>query len=131
VVPIDEPAAPGVATTHSPGNGRSSTADIVATTILLVIHGGLYAASFAVLGLLVMTTDACGSRKCGDPAWIDRAMELGTWGGAALLVIDIAVAVYLLVRRKRRAFVVPIIGCIAQVALAVAAVAMELQAGPV
>lgn len=131
MVPIDEPAAPGVATTNSAGNGRSNPADIVATSVLLVIHGGLYAASFPLLGLLVMTTDACGSRKCGDPAWMDRAMDLGTWGGAALLVIDIAVAVYLLVRRKRRAFVVPIIGCIAQVALTIAAVAMELQAGPV
>jgi predicted RND superfamily exporter protein len=77
-----------------------------------------------------MSTDPCGSRKCGDPAWIDRAMNLGTWGGAALLVVDIVVAVYLLVRR-RRAFFVPLIGCIAQVALVLGAVAMELQAGPV
>jgi hypothetical protein len=38
--------------------------------------------------------------------------------------------VYLLVR-KRRAFFVPIIGCVAQVALAAVAVAMELRAGPV
>jgi len=131
VVPIDEPAAPGAATTNTIASARSSTADIVATSVLLVIHGGLYAASFALLGLLVMTTDSCGSRKCGDPAWIDRAMDLGTWAGAALLVADIVVAVYFLVRRKRRAFVVPLIGCVAQVALAVAAAAMELQAGPV
>ena len=130
MVPIDEPAAPGVATTKTTGRPRSG-ADIVATCVLLVIHGGLYAASFALLGLLVMTTDACGSRKCGDQAWIDRAMDLGTWGGAALLVVDIAVAVYFLMRQKRRAFVVPLIGCVAQVALALAAVAMELQAGPV
>jgi hypothetical protein len=131
MVPIDEPAGRGAATTNTTGNPPSSAADIVATSVLLVIHGGLYAASFALLGLLVMTTDACGSRKCGDPAWIDRAMTLGTWGGAALLVADIVVAVYLLARRKRRAFVVPLIGCVAQVALALAAVAMELQAGPV
>ena len=131
MVPIDEPAAPGAATTKTTASPRSSTAEIVATSVLLVIHGGLYAASFALLGLLVMTTDACGSRKCGDPAWIDRAMDLGTWGGAALLVADIVVAVYFLVRQKRRAFVVPLIGCVAQVALALAAVAMELQAGPV
>ena len=129
-MPIDDPAAPGVATTQTTTSPRASTADIAATSILLVIHGGLYAASFVLLGLLVMTTDPCGSRRCGDPAWIDRAMNLGTWGGAALLVADIVVAVYFLVRRKR-AFFVPLIGCIAQVALALAAVAMELQAGPV
>lgn len=129
-MPIDEPAASGAATAKTTESRRGGTADIVATSVLLVVHGGLYAASFAVLGLLVMTTDACGSRKCGDPAWIDRAMNLGTWGGAALLVVDIVVAVYFLVR-QRRAFFVPLIGCIAQVALVLGAVAMEAQAGPV
>lgn len=129
-MPIDEPAAPGAATTKTTASPRASTADILATSVLLVIHGGLYAASFVLLGLMVMTTDPCGSRQCGDPAWIDRAMNLGTWGGAALLVVDIVVAVYFLVR-QRRAFFVPLIGCVAQVALALGAVAMELQAGPV
>lgn len=129
-MPIDDPAAHGAVTTKTTASPRASTADIVATSVLLVIHGGLYAASFALLGLLVMTTDACGSRQCGNPAWIDRAMNLGTWGGAALLVVDIVVAVYFLVRR-RRAFFVPLIGCAAQVALALGAVAMELQAGPI
>lgn len=128
-MPIDDPTAQDTATTTAQGR-RASTPDIVATLVLLVIHGGLYAATFVVLGLLVMSTDPCSYQKCGDPAWIDRAMNLGTWGGAALLVIDIAVAVYLLVR-GRRAFFVPIIGCLAQVALAALAVAMELRAGPV
>ncbi|OBJ03616.1 DUF6264 family protein [Mycobacterium sp. 1465703.0] len=129
-MPMDEPATQDVATTNPAVGQRSNTVDIVATLILLVIHGGLYGATFVVLGLLVMSTDPCGYQKCGDPAWIDRAMNLGTWGGAALLVIDIVIAVYLLVRQKR-AFFVPIIGCLAQVALAIGAVAMELQAGPV
>lgn len=129
-MPIDDPTAQDTATTSTAGGRRSSTADIVATLVLLVIHGGLFGATFVVLGLLVMSTDSCGYRKCGDPAWIDRAMNLGTWGGAAVLVVDVVVAVYLLVR-KRRAFFVPIIGCVAQVALAAAAAAMELRAGPV
>lgn len=119
--------------TTSPRTGdvaTTSTADLVATLVLLVVHGGLFAVTYVLLGLLVMSTDPCGYQKCGDPAWIDRAMNLNIWAGAALLVIDIAVAVVLLVRRKR-AFFVPIIGCLAQVALAVAAAAMELRAGPV
>ncbi|ASW96691.1 DUF6264 family protein [Mycobacterium intracellulare] len=128
-MPIDDPTAQDAATTTTEGR-RASTADIVATLVLLVIHGGLYGATFVVLGLLVMSTDPCSYQKCGDPAWIDRAMNLGTWGGAALLVADVVVAVYLLVR-GRRAFFVPIIGCLAQVALAALAVAMELRAGPV
>ncbi|BBN49401.1 MULTISPECIES: hypothetical protein [Mycobacterium avium complex (MAC)] len=125
-MPIDDP-------TTSPRTGdvaTTNTADLVATLVLLVVHGGLFAATYVLLGLLVMSTDPCGYQKCGDPAWIDRAMNLNIWAGATLLVIDIAVAVVLLVRRKR-AFFVPIIGCLAQVALAVAAAAMELRAGPV
>jgi hypothetical protein len=55
---------------------------------------------------------------------------LGIWGGAAILIADFAVAVYLLVRR-RVAYFVPIIGCVAQVALAIGAAAMESLAGPV
>ncbi len=124
----NDPATPHVSATDT--TGRQRPAGLVATLILLVVHAGLFGATFALLGLLVMSTDPCGPVKCGDPAWIDRAMTLATWGGAALLLTDIVVAVAFLVR-KRRAFFVPIIGCLAQVALAAAAVAMELQAGPV
>ena len=64
---------------------RSRTADIAATFVLLVVHGFVLAATAVLLGLLVMGTDPCGAVKCGDPAWIDRAMMLGIWGGAAVL----------------------------------------------
>ena len=57
-------------------------------------------------------------------------MKLGIWAGAAIFFIDFVVAGYLLMRR-RSAFFVPIIGCVAQVMLAIGAVAMEWQAGPV
>ncbi len=109
---------------------RSRPAGLAASLVLLILHGCLFGATFGLLGLLVMATDPCGSVKCGDPAWIDRAMMLATWGGGAVLVLDLVVAVYLLVHR-RRAFFVPVIGCVAQAALASGAVAMELQAGPV
>jgi hypothetical protein len=46
------------------------------------------------------------------------------------LIADFVVAVYLLVR-QRVAFFVPIVGCVAQVALGIGAVAMESLAGPV
>jgi len=105
-------------------------ADIAATLVLLVVHGCLFGATVVLLGLLVMVTDPCGSVPCGDPAWIDRAMALGLWGGGAIGVADLVVAVYLLVRR-RLAFFVPIIGCLAQVALAIGAAAMAWQSGPV
>jgi hypothetical protein len=46
------------------------------------------------------------------------------------LIADFAVAVYLPVRR-RVAYFVPILGCVAQVALGIGAAAMESLAGPV
>ena len=109
---------------------RSQPANIAATLVLLIVHGLLLGATVVLLGLLVMVTDPCGSVKCGDPAWIDAAMKFGIWAGAAVFFIDVVTAGYLLMRRKS-AFVVPIIGCIAQVGLAVGAAAMEWQAGPV
>ncbi len=109
---------------------RSQASDIAATLVLLMVHGLLLGTTVVLLGLLVMVTDPCGSVKCGDPAWIDRAMRLGIWGGAAILIADFVVAVYLLARR-RVAFFVPIIGCVAQLALGIGAAAMEWLAGPV
>ena len=50
-------------------------------------------------------------------------------GGAAILIADFAIAGYLLMRRKV-AFFVPIIGCVAQVGPAFGAAAMESLAGP-
>ncbi|OBG27589.1 hypothetical protein [Mycobacterium sp. 852002-51057_SCH5723018] len=111
-------------------SNRSRPAGIAATIVLLIVHGFLFGATVALLGLLVMGTDPCGSVKCGDPVWIDRAMRLGVWGGAVVLVADVGVAVYLLIRRKL-AFVAPIVGCLAQVGLAIGAAAMESLAGPV
>ena len=109
---------------------RGRPANIAATLVLLIVHGFLFTATIGLLGLLVMSTDPCGPVKCGDPAWIDRAMMLGIWAGAAVLVADFVVSVYLLIRRKM-AFYVPIIGCVAQVGLAIGAAAMESLAGPV
>jgi hypothetical protein len=109
---------------------RSQASDIAATLVLLMVHGLLLGATGVLLGLLVMVTDPCGSVQCGDPAWIDRAMRLGIWAGAAILIADFVVAVYLLARR-RVAFLVPIIGCVAQLALGIGAAAMEWLAGPV
>jgi hypothetical protein len=111
-------------------SARSLSANIAATLVLLIVHGFLLGATVVLLGLLVMVTDPCGAVKCGDPAWLDRATVLGIWAGAAVFLIDIAASVYLLAKSKK-AFVAPIIGCVAQVGLAVGAAAMEWLAGPV
>lgn len=115
---------------YTRGDQRGRAAKIAVTLVLLIVHGFLFVATIALLSLLVMGTDSCGAVKCGDPAWFDRGMALGIWAGAAVLIADFVVAVYLLVRRKM-AFYVPIIGCVAQVGLAIGAVAIASLSGPV
>jgi hypothetical protein len=123
------PAAqhPSAQTSRSSGH---HLADVIGTIVLLVAHFFLFGATIMVLGLLVMTTDPCGYQKCGDPAWLDRAMNLNLWAGGVILFADVLVTVVRLVR-QRVAWVMPLIGCIAQLAVALGAAAMELQAGPV
>jgi hypothetical protein len=113
----------------SRSSGRQ-LADVLGTIVLLVAHFLFFGATIMVLGLLVMTTDPCGYQKCGDPAWLDRAMNVNLWAGGAILFADVVIAVIRLVR-QRVAWVVPLIGCIAQLAVAFGAAAMESLAGPV
>ena len=113
-----------------PDSQNKRNADITVTIVLLIVHAFLFGATIVMLGLFVMVTDSCGSVKCGDPAWIDRAMWLAVGVGGAVGIIDLVVAVYRLARRKL-AFFVPIIGCAAQAAVAIGAAAMEFMAGPV
>jgi hypothetical protein len=105
-------------------------ADVIATIVLLVVHVLLFGAAMAVLPLLVMMTDPCGYQKCGDPAWLDRGLNLALWAGGALLFLDVVVTLIRLTR-QRVAWFVPLIGCIAQLALGLGAAAMESLAGPV
>lgn len=116
---------------NTTGRTRNSQhADVVATIVLLTVHFFFFGATVTLLGLLVMTTDPCADQKCGDPAWLDRAINLGLWGGGAILLADAVVSLIRLVR-QRVAWFVPVIGCVAQLALAFGAAAMEMQAGPV
>ncbi|MGA9492504.1 MAG: DUF6264 family protein [Mycobacterium sp.] len=126
----DDPAAQPASAQQTDAAPRRQVADVLAAVVLIIAHFALYGATFVVLGLLVMGTDSCGYQKCGDPAWLDRAMHLASWAGGALLLADVALTVFQLVR-KRIAWIVPLIGCIAQVALAFGAGAMESLAGPV
>jgi hypothetical protein len=119
-MPIDE----------GPQSSAGRTADIAATIVLLIVHGFLVAATYALLGLFVMVTDPCGSQRCGDPAWIDRAMWLGLGAGAAVWIVDLVFAVRRLARHKT-AFFVPLVGCAAQLALGAGAAGLEMLAGPV
>ncbi len=124
------PAAPAPAAETVSAYGGRRIADYLATTVLAFGHLVLYAASFTWLGLMVMSTDACAYQNCGDEAWLWRAIHLNGWGGAALVAIDFAVMLWRLVR-NRAAWFVPLLGCVAQLALALGCVALEMKAGPI
>ncbi len=117
--------SPVASQAHQPGR----VGDVAATVVLLVVHAFLFGTTVVLLSLLVMATDPCGSVPCGDPAWIDRGMSLGIFAGGAVGVADLLVAGYRVARRKV-AFFVPVIGCVAQLALGIGATAMEWRAGP-
>ncbi|OBI28250.1 hypothetical protein A5709_03795 [Mycobacterium sp. E1386] len=126
----DDDETRGAVASYSGKSERNLAVDRTATIVLLAVHAFLVAVTIGVLSLFVMGTDPCGYRKCGDPAWIDRAMFLGLGGGAVVFVAALVVAIRRLARR-RAAFFVPLLGCLAQVALAAGAAAMETLAGPV
>jgi hypothetical protein len=108
---------------------RRVTADQVATVILFVGHLGAFGIGFFVVGMLGMSTDDCGHQACGDQAWLKWANLLHVCAGFALVVADVLIARSRLARH-RVAFVVPLAGCILEVGLCVAAIAMEAQSGP-
>lgn len=129
-VSTNDPAAQQAPASGAARSTGRQIGDVLATAALLVVHFLLLGATITVLGLGVMSTDPCAYQKCGDPAWLDRAMNLALWAGGAILFADVMITLIRLVR-KRVAWFVPLIGCIAQVALAVGAVAMESLAGTV
>ena len=79
---------------------------------------------------IAMSTDACAIkpavRRNGSTT---RSCSLSRSSAFAFL-IDVAVSVMLLVK-QRLAFFVPLIGCIAQIALILAALMMTSKAGPI
>jgi hypothetical protein len=70
---------------QSAQNSGRQLADVIGTIVLLAAHFLLFGATIVLLGRLVMMTDPCGYQKCGDPAWLDRAMNLNLWAGGAIL----------------------------------------------
>ena len=72
--------------------------------------------------------DACAYLQCGDQAWFSQAFGVAVLGSGLLFVADLAVVLVRMSRRKL-AIVVPIIGCVAQVALGFARYTTITEAG--
>lgn len=129
-MPTDDNEMQAAVAAYSNRGHRHAAVDRTATVVLLAVQAFLVAVTIGLLSVYVMAIDPCGYQKCGDPAWINRAMVLGIGGGGVIFAATLFIAIRRLAQR-RTAFFVPIVGCLAQIALAAGAVAMEFQAGPV
>lgn len=123
-MPIDEPVRP-----EEPAGRVSRGADVVLTIVLLVIEGALALASMMVQIGLALGTDNCGYQPCGNQSWLGVGFFLGVMGAFAVFITAFIAAMRRLVRR-RQAFVVPLIGCAAQLIAGVAGGLIAAQAGP-
>ncbi|MGA5462600.1 hypothetical protein [Mycobacterium sp. NPDC050041] len=109
---------------------QRKTGDIAGTVALLLLHV-LLALLFVVLSFgIAMSTDSCAYVECGDEKWVGVAMFLAFYGNVAVLLADIVTSTVFLARR-RRAALVPALGCVVHVALIFAAFQFAALAGPV
>jgi hypothetical protein len=127
-MPIDDPAMQDALARYD--NQRRETwrrADIATAIMLLIVHGVL---AFGTASALFDAVDneACAYLQCADQAWFSQAFGVAVLTSGLIFVADLAVVV-LQIRRRRLAFVVPIVGCIAQIALGFATYTMIRQAG--
>jgi hypothetical protein len=102
-------------------------ADVTTTILLLIVHA-VMAGGTALAPFGAIDNDACAYLHCSDQAWFSQAFGVAVLASGLLFVADLAVAL-LRLRRRKLAFVVPIIGCVAQVALALATYTMIDEAG--
>jgi hypothetical protein len=110
----------------------SRAARVVDTSVAVLLFGvqGLgLAVSFLSFIALPMSNDNCAYVDCGDEKWI-------TWAMALIVVANVVAAVFsaggvYLLARQRIAFWLPLLGCLAQVAIIAAAWWLAAKAGPI
>ena len=110
-----------VATVQDPA--RRSTADLLATILLLIGHLALIVVTVAAVVIVEVRVDACGpyASSCGRDAWgwLDETVGVVLVGSALLFVVDLVLAIRRMASR-RRAFHIPLLCCAVQVMLIVA-----------
>jgi hypothetical protein len=127
-VPIDDPAMQeALAAYNNQGRETRRRADRTATVVLLVVHG-IMACATALALFVSVDTDACALFHCEEQPFFSQAFGVAVPTAGLLFAADLAVAVRRITRRKL-AFVVPLIGCAVQIALAFATYTAISEAG--
>ncbi|MEE6167966.1 MULTISPECIES: DUF6264 family protein [unclassified Mycolicibacterium] len=107
-----------------PGRGHVALA-----VALLVLHAALVIETWLSWTRMAQTLEVCIADICGHPAGVDRTFWVAIPGSAALFIVDLGVTAYLMFRR-RRAFLAPIAGCCAQLALFAVTALLLADAAP-
>jgi hypothetical protein len=127
-VPIDDDAMrEALASYNNQGRATRRRADLTATIVLLVVHGML-ACGTALALFVSVDTDACALFHCADQPFFSAAFGAAVPAAGLVFAADLAVAVRRITRRKL-AFVVPLIGCAVQIALALVTYTTISEAG--
>ncbi|HEY0227568.1 MAG TPA: hypothetical protein VGC05_14500 [Mycobacterium sp.] len=111
---------------HSLGQQQRSTADVIATAVLLAVDAAAAVGSLWISLLFTMATDPCGPDNCNTAA-LDWAY-LVTWGGIGVAAVIAIVGTAIAAKRRRVMWVWP---AAALVLIIVAVVAGALLAGSV
>jgi Family of unknown function (DUF6264) len=127
-VAIDDPAMQDALAKYGNRNRESRRRVDITTTILLLIVHAVMAGGTALAPFGAINNDACTYLHCADQAWFSQAVGVAVLASGLLFASDPAV-VLLRISRGKLAFVVPIIGCVAQVALALATYTIIREAG--
>ncbi len=127
-MPIDDPAMLAALASYNDRSRQTrGRVDVVVTILLLIVHGVL-AGMTALAPFGAISDDACVYLDCADQPWFSQAVGVAVPATGVVFFADLAVAVLRMVRHKL-AFVVPVIGCAVQLALAIAVFTMISEAG--
>ncbi|MFT4086293.1 MAG: hypothetical protein QM658_03925 [Gordonia sp. (in: high G+C Gram-positive bacteria)] len=125
-VPQQSPAAADPSTSAR----KTSTADVVATVVLIFGQAFLALIGVFLTALSALGTDNCGYVECGSEDWIGIAIHTAWIGGAILLVAVLAGAT-VRANKRRSTWAVAAVGVAAQIVLIVVCLSLSSLAGPV
>jgi hypothetical protein len=109
---------------------KARTGDILATVALLLVHAALALYLLFLNFGIAMSTDPCSYAECGNPVWIWVAMILATPVNGVVFFADFIMSI-VFIDKRRRAVVVPMIGCLGHLVLIFVTIGIASLAGPV
>jgi hypothetical protein len=108
---------------------RANTVNVVVSVLFPTGHAALMSCSQMMSFTIAMSTDACAYQDCGDEAWVNHALNVVLPVGG-LLFFDRSRCLDRALGQGRRAWFVPVAGCLTHVVFLLMAFKMVSLAGP-